>query len=61
MKANHYLDEAIRVSLIADPDITAQQHTEIARISQMVALQVKYIEHLRERLAAPSKQGEEPR
>lgn len=51
MKAHHYLDKAIRVSLVAQPNPDLKIHQDIAQISVIVAKEIKDLSHLRRQLS----------
>lgn len=56
MKAHHYLEKAIRISLTAQPDPNLKVHQDIAQISVIVAKEIKALNHIQRQLATLNKE-----
>lgn len=52
MKAHHYLDKAIRISMVAQPNPELKIHQDIAQISVIIAREIKDLNHIQWQLAS---------
>jgi len=52
MKAHHYLEKAIRVSLVANPNPEVKVHQDIAQVSVIVANEIKHLGHIQRQLVS---------